>query len=405
MNGPKIIITMHYMELGGAETALLGLLEALTQRGVQVDLFVYAHRGELMAHIPDAVNVLPQIPVYADIESPMTTALRHGHVRLVLARLKARLAHRRHVRTLAAPPQNDASIFQYVGNAVSPVLPDINPGVCYDLCISFMTPHNIAADHVRARRRVAWIHADYASQYNDTAAELDAWSRFDRIVSISPAVTRSFVSVFPTLADRIVEVENILPRHYIATRLGQDSQSPEFRPVAVKLLSVGRLCYAKNFDNIPGIARLLVERHGLDIQWIIIGDGGDRGLIEQRIAQAGVSDRVHLVGKKDNPYPYIAACDIYVQPSRTEGKSITVREAQMLGRPVVIANYTTAASQVSDGVDGLIADGDNDSLARAIARLCDDGTLRDTITRNIAARDYVMADQAENVVALCRDKN
>ena len=67
-----------------------------------------------------------------------------------------------------------------------------------------------------------------------------------------------------------------------------------------------------------------------------------------------MSDKVIILGKKENPYPYIKGCDIYVQPSLYEGKSITVREAQILCKPVIITNYPTAKSQVIDGVDGII---------------------------------------------------
>lgn len=42
---PRIIILMHYMELGGAEMALLGLLGALDPERVQVDLFIYSHQA------------------------------------------------------------------------------------------------------------------------------------------------------------------------------------------------------------------------------------------------------------------------------------------------------------------------------------------------------------------------
>lgn len=49
-----------------------------------------------------------------------------------------------------------------------------------------------------------------------------------------------------------------------------------------------------------------------------------------------MQERVIILGKKDNPYPYMRACDLYVQPSRYEGKAVTVREAQLLGKPVVI---------------------------------------------------------------------
>ena len=45
---PRIFIAIHYMHLGGAETSLLGLLQAFDTSKVDVDLFVYSHEGELM---------------------------------------------------------------------------------------------------------------------------------------------------------------------------------------------------------------------------------------------------------------------------------------------------------------------------------------------------------------------
>ena len=59
----RIFIAIQYMELGGAERALLGLLDALDASRFQVDLFVYRHSGELMPLIPDKVNLLPELPV------------------------------------------------------------------------------------------------------------------------------------------------------------------------------------------------------------------------------------------------------------------------------------------------------------------------------------------------------
>ena len=66
---------------------------------------------------------------------------------------------------------------------------------------------------------------------------------------------------------------------------------------------------------------------------------------------------------------YIKACDVYVQPSRYEGKCVAVREAQMLGKPVIITNYATSASQLEDGVDGVIVPMDNEGCAAGIAAL------------------------------------
>ena len=55
----RILINIHYMELGGAERALLGLLDALDTSRVQVDLLVNQHTGEFMPLIPGKVRLLP----------------------------------------------------------------------------------------------------------------------------------------------------------------------------------------------------------------------------------------------------------------------------------------------------------------------------------------------------------
>jgi glycosyltransferase involved in cell wall biosynthesis len=77
---------------------------------------------------------------------------------------------------------------------------------------------------------------------------------------------------------------------------------------------------------------------GHDIVWYIVGDGPDADRVRANVISEKMADRVIMLGAKTNPYPYIAACDIYVQPSFYEGKAVAVREAQILGKPVVITD-------------------------------------------------------------------
>ncbi len=62
---PRILIAMHYMELGGAESALLGLLQAHDPQKADIDLFLYDHVGDLMQYIPNTVNLLPRVDAYS----------------------------------------------------------------------------------------------------------------------------------------------------------------------------------------------------------------------------------------------------------------------------------------------------------------------------------------------------
>ena len=168
---------------------------------------------------------------------------------------------------------------------------------------------------------------------------------------------------------------------------------------AVKILSAGRFCDAKNFDNVPDICRRLME-NGLDVKWHLIGYGGEEPLIRQKIAEAGMQERVIILGKKDNPYPYMRACDLYVQPSRYEGKAVTVREAQLLGKPVVITSYATSASQLEDGVDGAIVPMDSVGCAAGIAALLRDPARMQQLSENCASRDYTNSAEIEKIYAL-----
>ena len=397
----KILIVSHAMELGGAERALLGLLECIDPSRVSVDLFLLRHEGELLDLIPDYINLLPAIPAYTVLARPIAQTIREGHLALSAARLigkyQAKQYDKKHGLTTSAVA------IEYSHKYTKRFMPPIQPEVEYDLAISFLTPHYFVAEKVRAKKKIAWIHTDYSVVQVDVTSELAMWSRFDSIASISDNVTETFLSVFPSLKEKMILIENILPRvliHRQADAFAVNEEMPN--DGSMKLLSIGRFSNAKNFDNIPDICRRVLES-GLDIKWYLIGYGGDEPLIRQRIAEAGMEDRVIILGKKENPYPYIKACDLYVQPSRYEGKAVTVREAQMLCKPVVITRYATSASQLEDGVDGVIVPMDNEDCAKGVAAVLNAPERMKQLANACAQRDYTNAGEVDKVYQLIKD--
>ncbi|NLX93989.1 MAG: glycosyltransferase, partial [Clostridiales bacterium] len=166
--------------------------------------------------------------------------------------------------------------------------------------------------------------------------------------------------------------------------------------------SIGRFCYAKAFDFATEVCRQLLDE-GLQVKWYLIGYGSDETLIRKKIRDLSLEASFIILGKKTNPYPYIKACDIYVQPSRYEGKSVTVREAQMLGKPVIITNFKTAKSQVKDGFDAIVSPMDVRSVTNNISRLSKDEALKNALSANCNASDYSNAEQLERVYSLIED--
>lgn len=396
---PSILIFSQAMELGGVERSLLGLLDSIDYDRYDVDLFLMRHSGELMPYLNPKANLLPEIPQYASLAVPMVSLLKKGQFGVLCGRLKGKLAAKRFDKQ-HPDDKPSVTVLTYSHKYTLSAMPRISDKT-YDLAISFLTPHYFAREHVGAKKYAAWIHTDYTALSFDRAAELAMWSRYDAICGVSEQASHSFQTAFPQLSGKVQTIENILPKELIYKHAAQP-QTDMPPDGATRFLSVGRFCDAKNFDNVPDICRRLVES-GLNVKWYLIGYGGDEPLIRQKIVESGMQERVIILGKKDNPYPYMRACDLYVQPSRYEGKAVTVREAQLLGKPVVITSYATSASQLEDGVDGVIVPMDNAGCAAGIAALLRDPARMQQLSENCAKRDYTNSAEIEKIYALMED--
>lgn len=400
---PRILILMHYMELGGAESALLGLLQSVDPDRVDVDVFIYSHRGELMKFLPiDKINLLPEIEAYSLTEKPLSEVVKKGYWRLAIARMTGR----RHTTSFCKrhkdsdKPAECGTFFQQ--RATWKVLPKVQPNVEYNMAISFLTPHFFILNNVRAKKKVGWIHTDYTRILIDVDEEFKMWQRLDYIASISEEVGNRFCEVFPSLKSKIIQIENILNADFIRKRADETDVTLCSAPSVITLLTIGRFSPPKKMEEIPLICKKILE-NGISIKWFIIGYGSEviERIVRDNAEKEGVAENVVILGKKDNPYPYIKACDIYVQPSRYEGKSITVREAQILCKPVIITNYPTAKSQIVDGVDGVIVPMDVDRCAQEMADFIRDKEKQERIVAYLEGHDYGNEDEIEKIYQLC----
>lgn len=388
------------MEIGGAEKALLGLLENIDTTKYEVDLFLMRHSGELMKYIPSNINLLPEISQYADLAVPIGNVLKKGHFKIAYGRYKGKKAAVKRVSELGLG-DNDVAI-EYSHKYTAKYMPKISDKE-YDLAISFLTPHYFVTQKVNAKKKVAWIHTDYSRVEMDRESQLVMYSNYDKIASISDKAAEEFVRIFPSLKDKVITIQNILPEKYINKITDEFTAENEIsNDESLKLLSIGRFCTAKNFDNIPEICKL-IRNQGVNIKWYIIGYGGDEQLIKDKIAEFNMQDYVIVLGKKENPYPYIKACDIYIQPSRYEGKCVAVCEAQILNKPVIITNYATSASQLTDGYDGVIVPMDNQDCAEGIIQLLNNKELMYRLSENTKTVDYTNSKEVEKLYSIIGD--
>lgn len=391
----NILIISHAMEIGGAERALLGLLYSMDYTKYKVDLFLCRHEGELLKEIPKEVNLL-DTNQSRYLAIPMKSLLKEKAFKMLYGRLKAKILSKNTVKKLGLKPENQVAL-TYSHKYTYRYMNFINPDKEYDLAISFLTPHYICINKCNAKKKIAWIHTDYSTIDIDVKTELDMWNKFDYIASISDQCTKAFLEKFPTLKDKIIRIDNIVTKDMLEKQSNKNID--EMKDDYIKLLSIGRFTYQKNFDNIPVICKEILKS-GINVKWYIIGFGGDEQLIKDKIKEYNMQEHVIILGKRSNPYPYIKACDIYVQPSRYEGKAVTVREAQILHKPVIITKFPTSSSQLVDGVDGVVVPMDNKECAKGIVEFINNKELQSNIINNLENRDYSNSNEVEKLYKL-----
>lgn len=378
----RIFIYSYNLELGGVERSLIGLLEALSPSDYKVDLFLAKHEGELMDQIPSYVRLLPEERRYQAFGIPLSEAVRRGFIYESAARVFAKAANNT-LRFIKRDGGIALESFIYHKSIIKKMPPQKGE---YDLAISFAMPYFYVLTKVNAARKLGFVHTDYGVVHIDAPFIRKMFGDIDRIAAVSESVRLALIKNIPVDPSKTTVFENILSPSTVRV-LSKEPQSDMPDDGSVRLLSVGRFSKQKNFDNVPEICARIAKA-GINVKWYLIGFGSDEEIIRSRTAEANIGGRVVILGKKANPYPYMAACDIYVQPSRYEGKAVTVREAQILGRPVVITDFPTSSSQLEDGADGIIVPMDNAGCADAIIALIKDGKKRAELSACAASRDY-----------------
>lgn len=388
----RVLFLMPSMFIGGAERSLLGLLDSFDYENYEVDLFLYRHEGEFLQYIPKQVHLLPEIRQYTTFDVPIKGLLFSNKILFGISRIVSKIAMKLHC-LVSSEQQGVWMELQYISKYLQWLLPEIQGE--YDAAISFLGVPDVLVNKVTAKVKMAWNHTDYSILNPNHERDKKIYSKVDYIVSVSELCRERFLEVYPELEEKAITIENVLSLNLLEIQSIEQVQDMKKKDEIV-LLSIGRYSEAKNFDNVPAICKE-IRKQGLNVKWFLIGYGGDEQLIEDRIREAGMTGIVIMLGKKSNPYPYIANCDLYIQPSRYEGKAVTVIEAQALHKPVVITKFPTSTSQLRDGTDGIIVPMDNRGCAEGIVRVLKNHELMERLAHSTYKIDYSNVDELKKL--------
>lgn len=393
----KVLIASFDMEVGGVERSLISMLNNFDYDNNKVDLMLYRHQGDFMKLLPNNHNLLGEIPEYSSFRKSVAEVIKEKRYILAMTRILANINSKIIAKTKKI---NEVGYYQMqlMWKYALPFLPKLDKE--YDVAISYLWPHYFVSEKVKAKRKIAWIHTDYSTIATDIDMDLKMWNKFDYIMAVSEECKNAFLKKYSSLKGKVKVMENITSPEFIRKMAEEDIEENIKEDDSFKLVSVARFSHAKGIDNAVKALKLLHDRGLTDIKWYVVGYGGDEEIIRKLIKENNLEDSFILLGKKINPYPYINAGDIYVQPSRYEGKAVTVGEAQILGKPVIITNYTTAKSQVRENVDGYICELSADGIANGIEKLYKDKNLRTKLSDNCKKTNYSNSDELNNLYSI-----
>lgn len=375
----NILFIIPSLCAGGGERSLLNLLNEIDYKLYDVDLFLLNHNGMFMEFIPREVNIVPLPESFKIFKMPLNTSiisfLTKGNI--VLAYNRFMFCFKNRISS------NISQKEQYTWKYLSKALDRLNKE--YDFAIGYLekTSTYFCVDKVKAKKKIGWVHIDYDKLGMDPNFDTPYFSKLDNIITVSEECANILKKRFPKEKKKIKVIYNINSVATINKLALENLDINKKSEKEIILLTIGRLHYQKGFEMAIEACSLLIDK-GYNIRWYVIGEGEERSNLQNSIKEKQLEDNFILLGLKSNPYPYIKQTDIYVQPSRFEGKSIAIDEAKILCKPIVVTNFSTAKDQITNGEDGIIVDMSSKGIADGVELLIKDEIMRKKLSANLS---------------------
>lgn len=346
-----ILVSGVRMDMGGTEIAQIAFMKKLLAEGHTVTLLLSEKKGPLLDRVPKEVRIT-QIPMKKSIFlDRMMGRIIDGRpwafvVKCICKIFKICVGKKRFIPFLISKTKT-------------------LPGV-YDLAVEFhgygKFPTAYTAVRVRAKKKALLFHdasihwLRYVEQY------LDA---YDRLFCVSDASLARLASMFPEKRGKMEVLHNFIDVDEIRRRGEENVDISDFRG-DFKILTIGRLEYPKGVDVAIQAAKILKDR-GVSFRWYVIGSGTEMRKLRMKIRTLGVGDVFTLLGFRQNPYPYLKACDLFALTSRLEGYPVTLIEARTFGVPILATDMPCIREQITDNENGMLTPLDPEAIADRIS--------------------------------------
>lgn len=350
----KILFVNGHLNVGGIEKSLVDLLKNFDYEAYDVDLLLLEALGSYVEQLPKQVNIIFRDPAhsYGPLLKTLLSNILHLRWRDIVFRLAFFFAPR---------------LGLWILKVLSPVLHITKQ---YDCAIAYRVgpPNEIVSCTVKAKKKICWWHNGECN-YNEKQIQhiRELWKNMDAIVAVSHGCKQMIVEKFAIDDKKVHVIPNIIDIDNIQQMAGD--VNPYSDHASIRIVTLGRLCREKHIEDIPDIALNLIKEGISNFIWYIIGEGVMRETITNKIKDYDLTDFVIMLGRKDNPYPYLKFADMMVHTSYVEAHCLTLLEAMALKTPCVATKTVIPQDFTEDGVNCLLAEQEINDQTKSILKM------------------------------------
>ncbi len=329
-NGKKICFGITKLSIGGAERVLVDIVNKISDK-YNITIFTIYSGGELEKELNKNIKLVSLYDDYKKIIPPYLLIFgKHVYNKFIKNKYDINIAF------LEGPITR---IFSYKGSGV----------------------------------KIVWVHNDIKRVFgNGIKAKIKKiidkriYKRYNKIIFVSKDNQKSFNELYGNMSEQEV-VYNYIDRDRIL-RKAQDKIDEEDVEITKKqeptILTVARLVEQKGIDRLIKVHKKLID-DGIKHKIYVIGDGEEKNKLQDLIKKFNVEKTFILLGKKENPYPYINVTDYFALLSYYEGYGMVIEEAKILDKYILITD--TAAKEAVEGYEkSLVIDNNEKAIYYAL---------------------------------------
>lgn len=366
----KILFVVDERQMGGVSVLLDDILKRINLKKFNVDVMVLHNNGDYLDDLPEGVDVIYGSPFFEVVDLSLKEVIKTKNIFKIIKKI--------YLVFLMKTGLIKGKIKKERKKCLSKK---------YDTEVAFKDGFTaLFTAYGDSEKKIHWLHTDYV-MHDCTAKYHNLFEKtfplFDKIIGISHAVVERFNQVYPGIQCEVIY--NLIDIAKIK-KMGEENDI--HLGDGINFVSCGRIHEMKGYDRLINVFHRLDDMGLLKhVSLTIIGDGPDFSKVQNLVQEYGLKDKVKLLGRKKNPYPYVKAADAFLMCSRYEPFGLVVLEAMVLGTPVISTEVASIREIMNENY-GTITENSKEGLIKAIAEVIKNPNYLNKYRENLKKYNY-----------------